>query len=107
MLTFAYMSSLECIQGFSHNLFWDVKPETIDMETHAPYVVQRVLEYGQWDDWNRMVAYYGLNRIKQIAIALRSLEPKAFAFISLLTSTPKSAFRCYTLRHSTLEHWRY
>ncbi len=35
------MDAYECIQGFSQNLFWDVRLESIDLEANAPYVVQR------------------------------------------------------------------
>ncbi len=88
------MSAKECIQGFSLNLFWDVSLESIDLEANAPYVVQRVLEYGQLSDWLLLVAYYGLERIGKIAVNLRTLEPKALAFVSLMTSIPKESFRC-------------
>ncbi len=101
------MSSSECIQGFTHNLFWDIDLQSIDLEANAPYVVQRVLEYGQLNDWNLLLAYYGLKRIGEIATGLRSLEPKACAFISLVTSIPKTTFRCYTTKQSTKEHWTY
>ncbi len=78
------MSAYECIQGFSQNLFWDVRLESIDLEANAPYVVQRVLEYGQLDDWKLLVA-----------------------FVSLATSIPKESFRCYTSRQSNPKHWEY
>ncbi len=80
---------------FTENLFWDVRIESVDMENNAPYVVQRVLEYGKLSDWKLLLSYYGLARIVEIACHLRTLEPRAMSFISTVSETPKSHFRCY------------
>ncbi len=101
------MSACECINSFSPNLFWDVRLESIDLEANASYVVQRVLEYGQLGDWELLVSFYGLEKIGAVAVSLRTLEPKALAFVSLITSIPKESFRCYTLRQSGTVHWDY
>ena len=94
------MSRQECIQGFSDNIFWDVDRNQIDLSQHAPYVVQRVLEYGQISDWKLLLAYYGLDEIVSISKNLRSLEPRALAFISTISRTPQEQFRCYNTRQS-------
>ncbi len=101
------MSQNECKYKFSNNLFWDTSLENIDLEEHAPYVIQRTLEYGMTEDWKLLLAYYGLDRIKKEAIQLRTLEPKALSYISALTNTPKNKFRCYTLKQSMPTHWNY
>ncbi|MBR1720636.1 MAG: hypothetical protein IJ726_09580, partial [Phocaeicola sp.] len=49
------MSKKECIQGFSDYIFWDVDRQSIDPVVHAPYIVQRVLEYGQYSDWKHLL----------------------------------------------------
>lgn len=95
------MSRQECIQGFSVNLFWDIDKDQIDMVENAPYVVQRVLEYGQIGDWKLLVEYYGLEKIVSITKNLRSLEPRALAFISTVSRTPIEQFRCYNTRQLT------
>ena len=98
------MSRQECIQGFSDSIFWDVDRKQIDLSLHAPYVVQRVLEYGQIGDWKLLLAYYGLDEIVSISKNLRSLEPRALAFISTISRTPQEQFRCYNTRQSNPEH---
>lgn len=40
------MSANEYMEQFSPHLFWDVRKEDIDLDAHAQYVIQRVLEYG-------------------------------------------------------------
>ena len=37
---------------FSSNLFWDINPDNIDIEEHASFIVQRVLEYGMIEELN-------------------------------------------------------
>lgn len=95
------------ISQFSQNLFWDTKLESIDMETNAPYIVQRVLECGKIEDWILLVSYYSIQKITEIATKLRSLEPRALSFISVISSTPLEKFRCYTLQQSSQKHWIY
>ena len=95
------------ISDYSENLFWDVNFEDIDFEANAPYVVQRVLEYGRFEDWKRILALYGKERIGEIATHLRSLEPTAMAFVSIITHQPIEKFRCYILRQSNQQPWAY
>ena len=82
------------ISGFSDYLYWDVDKSSINMEDNAPYIVGRVLELGQMSDWKHLLSYYGIDRIVMIAQNLRTLDPRALSFISIVSSTPKSTFRC-------------
>ena len=101
------MSEREFIHSFSEYLFWDVDKDSIDLEANAPYVVRRVLELGQLNDWNLLKSWYGIQKIASIAQNLRTLEPKALSFISAVSSLPKESFRCFTTRPSTPTHWSY
>jgi hypothetical protein len=91
--------------SFSTNLFWDADPAELDMEQHAAYVVGRVLDYGTWEDWKLICQYYGMDKIKTIALNLRSMERKSLSFIATVTNTPENQFRCYTLLQSKNLHW--
>ena len=95
------------MKNFSNNLFWDVNPDDVDMEEHASFIVQRVLEYGTTEDWNYILSYYGLTRILSLALQFRSLDPKALAFLSVISKTPRENFRCYTTRRLKRQHWNY
>ena len=92
---FVEMSEKEYIEGFSNYIFWDTDRFSINLNENAPYVVQRVLEYGQINDWKLMLSYYGLDRIVEITKKLRTLEPKALSFICAISDTPIEQFRCY------------
>ena len=52
----------------SKSLFWDVDFNTIGWEKNAPYVVERILSRGMWEDFKTILEYYGKSRIKEIII---------------------------------------
>ena len=43
-------------------------------------------------DWNIVKQYYGLGRIVEIAKGFRELEPRALAYLSAISQTPKEQF---------------
>jgi hypothetical protein len=99
------MTNQSIISLFSTHLFWDTDPFSLDMEKHKKYIVERVLEYGKWEDWLLIRSYYGIDRLKEIALGLRSLERKSLSFIATMTHTPENQFRCYKLLQSKNLHW--
>ncbi|GHT11772.1 hypothetical protein AGMMS4956_05320 [Bacteroidia bacterium] len=90
---------------FSGYLFWDVSPQKIDLDKQQAYVVERVLDYGEWNDWIAIRDYYGIDKLAEIALGLRSLERKSLAFIATITGIPENKFRCYKQLHSPNVHW--
>lgn len=56
----------------SHHLFWDTDPSQIDFEKHAAWLTRRVLEYGDWSDWQALVQFYGKDRLANIVVSTRS-----------------------------------
>lgn len=99
------MSKKECILSMSKHLFWDVDVKTLDLDKHKAYIVQRVLEYGMIEDWILLKHQLGIQDIAEVCKSLRTLDPKALAFISLISKTPKSDFRCYTTKQSSPTLW--
>lgn len=95
------------IAQFSAHLFWDVKREDIDMEKHSRYIIKRVLEYGMISDWKIVRQYYGLEKIVELAMTFRDLEPRALAYLSAISQTPKEKFRCYIYQQSNPQHWNF
>ena len=99
------MTAQACRQQFSGHLFWDVCLDEVDMEVHASFVVQRVLEYGTMSDWHLLRAYYGLDHIVALCQSMRSLDPVCLSFISAISQTPKEQFRCYHTKQSMHTPW--
>ncbi|MCD8481580.1 MAG: hypothetical protein LR015_02210 [Verrucomicrobia bacterium] len=80
----------------SPELFWDVRMDEVDLEKHAAWVTQRVLEYGDWPDWQVLVRHYGQSNLAAIVTGIRSLHPRVLAFCKVWFNLPESAFRCST-----------
>ncbi len=91
----------------SKGLFWDVDFENIDWERNAPYVVQRVLDKGSWENFKTILEYYGKSRIKEIIIKLRYMDKRTLHFCSVYFIIPLNEFRCYNIRQSSRIHWDY
>lgn len=101
------MSQEYLILHLSPYLFWDIDTDRLDVENHSVQLIQRVLEYGELDDWKNIWSYYGLQRIVDDCKRMRTLDPKALSFICAISDTNKEDYRCYTMRPSTRQHWNY
>jgi len=78
----------------SSTIFWDTDLKQIDPDKHADFIIQRVLEYGDKDDWLTIKKYYSLGRIKKAACQARNLSKKSANFWSLILGIPKNKFIC-------------
>lgn len=89
------MDKEKYINQLSPVLFWDVDKSQLDMDTYPSFFVQRVLEYGQWSDWNIILKYYGLEKIADVCKNMRTLDPVCLSYICAITKTRKEDYRCY------------
>ena len=88
------MSSKEYIKQFSKHLFWDANPDELDMDKYPAYIIQRVLEYGDIEDWKLLNKYYSSNKITEVCKTLRSLDPMCLSFICAISHTKEEEYRC-------------
>ena len=102
------MDKEKYINQLSPVLFWDVDKSQLDMDTYPSFFVQRVLEYGQWSDWNIILKYYGLEKIADVCKNMRTLDPVCLSYICAITNTKKEDYRCYhtTQLNSSRNHRR-
>jgi hypothetical protein len=93
------------IKDFSKHLFWDVNPDTLDLEKHKQYIIHRVLQYGLYHDWILIKNFYGLKEIGEMSIKIRDLDKKTANFISYICQIPKEKFQCYTINQLVPKFW--
>lgn len=96
---------MKSCKQLSHNLFWDVDIHELDVLNNKRFIIQRVVEYGQLKDWQKVVKWYGLETIGQEMIQVRSLDKVSLAFLSAITGIQKEKFRCYTEKQLLPQHW--
>jgi len=99
------MSSNEILHSFSSNLFWDADISMMSMDASSGYIIQRVLEYGQMNDWRLINQYYGLDKIVEECKKMRTLDPVCLAFITTISNTKEEDYRCYHFRQSFPTLW--
>ena len=97
----------EYVKALTPSLFWDVNRDEVDDDRHRRFIMQRVLERGTMDDWRLTKRRYSLPLIVAEAQQMRSLEPRALAFIACLGDVDESSFRCSALKQSHQRHWFY
>jgi hypothetical protein len=69
-----------------HPLFWDCRPEALDAETHAAFILERVLEYGSLAGVRWAMDRYGPDRVKGFlrGRGARTLSRKTLSFWTML-----------------------
>jgi len=61
------------------SLFWDVDPDTIDLDKHARYVIERVLDFGNDEEVRWMWNLYSRRQIREVLEDSRVLQPQTRA----------------------------
>jgi hypothetical protein len=95
------------LNNFSPHLFWDVNPDSLDLEKNKKYIIHRVLDYGLLSDWRLLYSYYGIEEISRNAVKIRDLDKKSASFISTLSNISLDKFACYTTKQLTQKHWNF
>jgi hypothetical protein len=84
-----------------HQYFWEAKPEKVDLEKHAWYIMGRVLEWGNLDAVRKLRRYYGDARLKEFLLSTNSrvLGNKTMRFWQVvLKLSPKECERISSIR---------
>jgi hypothetical protein len=58
-----------------HRLFWDTDPHKLHLQRHAHYIITRVLEKGDLEDWNWIRWSYGEERLREALSENRQISP--------------------------------
>lgn len=93
--------------NLSSYLFWDTDIANVDFDKHASYVVEKVVTRGQFNDWQEIKRYYGIDTIKSLVVGIRSMPSRVTGFLSLVLDIPLESFRCYRDKPLRLRHWIY
>jgi len=81
---------------FSRHIFWETDFDAIDWKKKEGYVIEKVVEYGNLEDWKLLKQLYGMDKIKEAVLNARYLRKKTSHFFSQIFDEPIENFRCYT-----------
>lgn len=59
-------------------LFWDT--DSLDSQKHRTFIIERVLNFGDLDDYKWAERFYGREKIKKVVLESRGLGRKALFF---------------------------
>jgi len=95
------------IKKFSPHLLGDVDVSSQSLNDHVPFLIQRVLAYGQLSDWMILMNTLGIEKIASIAQEISDIDKKSLSFLVALSGRRKEQFKCYTTQQSIPPHWNF
>lgn len=79
----------------SKKAFWDVAFDNVDFDKSSLFVMEKVFNYGTWDDQVKIMRYYGMDRLRNEIIHARYLRKPVISFLCVILKLKKIDFECY------------
>jgi hypothetical protein len=92
---------------FNKRIFWDVRVETLDIDSKAVFVIERVFERGDVSDIRECRRYYTKETIETALLNAKFLPLHTLYLAAAVTERNIEEFRCYKLRQSNQAHLPY
>ncbi len=86
------------LPNISQTAFWDIDTNKLDYINHKDYIINKIFNYGRWDDILSIIRFYGMNDVKQSLIEAENMSETALQLASIIFKIPKTHFTCYTLK---------
>jgi hypothetical protein len=93
--------------AISKRPFWDIDLTKLDEQKDALFIIQRVLEYGLWEEFITTVKFYGKQKISEAVKQAPYLSNKTLNFCCLWLEIKPEECKCYTKKQLNQEHWNY
>jgi hypothetical protein len=93
--------------NISKTAFWDVNFEEIDFDKNYVFVVDKVFNYGKFNDQLELIRFYGVENIKKMMVQVPYFRKEVFAFICGYFQLNPTEFKCYLRRQSNPTHWEF
>ncbi len=93
--------------NFNKRIFWDVDIESIDLESNAVFVIERVFERGDVADIRECRRYYSKEIITNALLNIKFMPLQTLYLAAAVTERNIEEFRCYKLRQSNQAHLPY
>jgi hypothetical protein len=61
-------------------LFWDVNLKQLSPQKHRQFIIERILAFGDIEDFNWALSYYGYEGLKQGFLKSKTLDLKSQNF---------------------------
>ncbi len=92
------------ISGLSKTAFWDVNYDELDADKNAALIMEKVFNYGLWDDHLAIMKHYGKERIRKEVVKGAYFKKKVLNFLCVIFDLQPTDFTCYIRRQSHPQH---
>lgn len=75
-------------------LFWDVNLKKLDLEKNARFIIGRVLDFGNLEEWKTIKDFYGLEKIKKVVQEHVFPDARNRNFWSTILKIPFDKLKC-------------
>jgi len=75
-------------------LFWDINPDKLDTEKNARFIIGRVLDFGDIEDWKAIKNYYDSKTIKESAVDHIFSDMRSLHFWAMILDIPLKELKC-------------
>lgn len=80
--------------SFRKTLFWDVDLQKLDFKKDAPFVIGRVLDLGNLDEWKMIKNLYGIEKIKKVAQEHIFSDARSANFWAMILNITPNQLKC-------------
>jgi len=92
---------------FQKQIFWDVDFEKLDYDAKADFVIARVFERGDIEDFRQCRRYYGDTKIETVILDVSFLPYHRIYLAAAVINHEVSELKCYKLRQLKPELYPY
>ena len=82
------------LPAFLEKYFWDSDISKADVKENAPYIIERILEYGDMDAVRWMMGAYARESLIEVLKHSRSLSRKGAHFWALFFEVSEQEIKC-------------
>jgi len=80
---------------FNKSLFWDIDFESLDYDTYANWVIERIFERGDVEDIRQCRRYYGDEKVREALLSAKYISQNRIYLAAAVINEPIAKFRCY------------
>ncbi len=91
----------------SKRVFWDIDFEKLDYEKDKQFIIDKVMNYGLWEDFTALMRFYGKNVVKEEVVKVAFFKKDVLNFLCFYLKLKPKDFECYNLRQLQEKHWNY
>ena len=107
MTNFTYTGTIMLKPFISKKAFWDISFDELDFEKSSLFVMQKVFNYGSWNDQVAIMKYYSLPRIRLEIVKSAYLRKPVLNFLCTILQLKKTDFIFYNKMLLNPLPWNY